>query len=327
MSFKMFDLTRWNRFSIACGAVVWILLVLATWFGWIALNELELLLLLALLVITPLAIPLVALPMKQHRFYQLFLLILFVQPFATVIGGISFLLSTGSLAATFAVVWLLFTGLLALLGLVRLFQARRSLPDICLAMALLYLPIGGTWIVLARLGLQPLGFGVHTDLLTAVHFHFITLAALIITGLTGQNIQAMQRGMFRLIYRIAVLGTLINPILVAAGLTIAQVTGIPSWDTVPAELLALSLILIALLGLRFIVPATLSRLAQTLLFFSYTAVFFTMLFAGAYALGAATGAWTITISQMILIHGLENALIFGFCGLLGWRLRSAQGKK
>jgi hypothetical protein len=32
--------------------------------------------------------------------------------------------------------------------------------------------------VLARLGLQPLGFGVHTDLLTAVHFHFIALAAL-----------------------------------------------------------------------------------------------------------------------------------------------------
>jgi hypothetical protein len=49
-----------------------------------------------------------------------------------------------------------------------------------------------------------------------------------------------------------------------------------------------------------------------------------MLFAGAYALGVATGAWTISIPQMIAIHGLENALVFGFCGLLGWRIRRGQ---
>jgi hypothetical protein len=52
-----------------------------------------------------------------------------------------------------------------------------------------------------------------------------------------------------------------------------------------------------------------------------------MLFACAYALGAATRIWTITISQMILAHGWVNALVFGLCGLLGWRLRSAQGKE
>ncbi len=112
----------------------------------------------------------------------------------------------------------------------------------------------------------------------------------------------------------------------AAGLTIAQVARL-HLDTAPAELLAMSLILIALLGLRFVVPTTTSLFAQVLLVLSYTAVFFTMLFAGAYALGEATGAWIITIPQMILIHGLENALVFGFCGLLGWRLRVGQGSR
>jgi hypothetical protein len=46
-----------------------------------------------------------------------------------------------------------------------------------------------------------------------------------------------------------------------------------------------------------------------------------MLVAGAYALGTATGAWTITVSQMIVVHGWINALAFGLCGLLGWRLK------
>ena len=183
--------------------------------------------------------------------------------------------------------------------------------------------------VLACWGLQPLGFGVHTDLLTAVHFPFIALAALLIPGLTGQIIQTPQRaqhGISSAAYRIAALGVLIDPLLVALGLTVAQVTGLHFLDTAPADLLALSLIVISLLGLRFVVPATTSRLAQVLLVLSYTTVFFTMLAAFAYALGVATGAWIITIPQMILIHGLENALVFGFCGLLGWRIRTGQGK-
>lgn len=327
MSLKTLDLVRWNIISIVLGGSIWVLLVLGAWFRWIILNELELLLLLALFVIMPLTVPLVSLPRQSRQFYQLSSLILFLQPFAALIGGVSFLLATGPLAAAFAAVWLLFTGLLTLLGLVRLFQARRTLPDICLAAALLYFPIGSTWMVLARLGLQPLGFGVHTDLLTAVHFHFIAMAALIITGLTGQVIPTTAYTLSRVTYLVAALGVLVNPILVAAGLTLAQVTQLHFLDTAPADLLALSLILIALLGLRFIVPMTNSLLTQVLLLFSYTAVFFTMLFAAAYALGVATGAWTITIAQMILIHGLENALVFGFCGLLGWRLRARQDSK
>ena len=82
--------------------------------------------------------------------------------------------------------------------------------------------------------------------------------------------------------------------------------------------------LIALLSLRFIVPTTTPLLAKGLLVFSNTAVLITMLFAGAYALGAATGGWTITISQMITVHGWVNALAFGLCGLLGWRLKVEQ---
>lgn len=328
MPFQTIHLVRWNHISIGLGAIAWVLIVFASLFGVMVLDDLQIILLLAIFIITPLAIPLVSFPRAAPLLSRLASFALFLQPFAALLGGASFLLSMGTLAAALAVVWFLFTGLLALIGLLWLLRVHsRSLADLCLAVALLYLPIGGIWMVLARLGLQPLGFGVHTDLLTAIHFHFIALAALIITGLTGQTIRAAHYDASWTIYRIAALGVLVNPILVAIGLTIAQITNLHFLDTAPADLLALSLILIALLGLRFVVPATTSLLAKVLLVLSYTTVFFTMLFAGAYALGVATGGWTITLSQMILLHGLENALIFGLCGLLGWRIRAREEKR
>lgn len=325
MSLNNLDLMRWNRVSAALGGILWALALLAWIAGWPPLNTLEVILLLAQFVIVPLAVPLAALPKRDQRYHALYRLVIVAQPFAALIGGASFLIDTGLLAAAAAAVWLLFTALIALLGLLRLFQKGGvSLADVCLTAALVYLPIGGAWLALARLGLQPLGFGQHTDLLTAIHFHYIPLAALIITGLTGQSLPATLGSAARMASRIAAIGMLVNPLLVAAGITLTQVTGEDYLESAAATLLALSLILLALLGLRFIIPNTASPLAKGLLLVSYTVVCFTMLAAGAYALGNATGAWTITISQMIAIHGWINALIFGLCGLLGWRLRARQ---
>ncbi len=325
MSINTLDFASWNRISVGLGSIAWMLIVLVRLLGWIVLNDLELFLLLAFCVLTPLAIPLVSGPGEYHLLCDLARLVILLQPFATLIGGASFLVSTGALAAAASTVWLLFTALLALMGLVRLLQkSGRSLADACLAMALVYVPIGGAWLVLARLGLQPLGFSPIIVLLTAVHFHFITLVALIITGLTGQAIRATQREVSRNVYRVAAIGMLVNPLLVAAGIALTQVTGVRFLESGAAVLLALSLLLIALLSYRFIVPGTTPRLAKGLLIFSNAAVLITMLFASAYALGAATGGWTITISQMLTVHGWLNALAFGLCGLLGWRLRVKQ---
>jgi len=192
MSLHRGDLARWNRVSLGLGGCVWGVIAFASLFGWIRLNDLGIVLLLVLFVITPLTVPLVLCKKDGRFFLRLSALVLFFQPLAALLGSVAFFLDAGPLAAAFAAVWFVFTGLLALLGL------------------------------------------------------------------------------------------------------------------------------------RFVVPTTTSRFAQVLLALSYTTVFFTMLVAGAYALGVAMGAWTITISQMIAIHGLENALIFGFCGLLGWRIRTSQ---
>jgi hypothetical protein len=328
MSIDTFDLTRWNRISVSLGGIVWMLMLFARLFGWVVFDDLDLILLLALCVITPLAVPLATFPRKPCLSGDLSGLAIFLQPFATLIGGASLPLGRGLLAAAAAAVWLLFTALIALIGVLLLLQKRgRSLPNACLAVALVYVPIGGTWLVLDRLGLQPLSFSQTTILLTAVHFHFITLAALMITGLTGRAILARRRKIPWKVYRVTAMCMLLNPLLVATGITITQITGVCFLESAGADLLALSMILIALLNLLCIVPATAPLLARGLLAFSSTAVAITMLFAGAYALGNVTGFWTITIAQMIVIHGWINALVFGLCGLLGWRLRGEAEKE
>jgi hypothetical protein len=318
---------RWNRFSIGLGIVAWALLTVISLPGWIELHALDLILLLALLVITPLAIPmaLYALPLREDWLRTWQRLTIILQPVAALIGGISFLLPTGPLAGAAAAAWLLFATFIAAQAVVRLRQVgKASLITICPAVALIYLPIGGIWLVFARLGLEPLGFPPDIVLLTAVHFHYITLAALVMTGLIGQAGLASKPSFPWRLFRIAAIGMLVEPPMVAAGFTLAQFTGSEYLRSVPAIVLALTLILISLLSLRFVIPTTSSPLARGLLLVSSTAVIFTMLAVGAYAIGNATGAWTITISQMIVIHGWINALVFGLCGLLGWWLREGQ---
>ena len=329
MSLRPLHLPKWNGISLGLGAAAWVGIVLARLLGWITLDDLNILLLLALCLITPLALSLVPLPQEKRSLCELARLILLFQPFATLISGTSLLSDRGFLAAIEALVWLLFTLLIALLGGMMLFQERaRQRVTASPAVALLYMPIGGIWLVVDRLGLQPFGFSQTTVLLTAVHFHFITLAALPMVGLIGRAIDAAPHGMVWKIYRVLASCMLVNPLLVATGITVTQVTGMHWLESGAGTLFALCLIMIALINLRCIVPTTTSLLARMLLIISSSAVVFTMLVAGVYTVGAATRLWTITISQMILIHGWINALVFGLCGLLGWRLRSTQeGRK
>lgn len=224
MHMLSFNLARWNRVSTGLGGALWVMLALASLFGWSAFDALQLLLLLALFVITPLAVSLVTTPTKNRPFEQLFALALFLQPFAALIGGASFLLNTGLLAAALAFAWFLFTILIALTG-AALLPRKSSVATVSLAGALIYLPIGGAWLALARSGIQPLGFGVHTDMLTALHFHFIPLAALLMIGLTGRVIQTTQDGIIWKVYRVLAICMLVNPLLVAAGITLTQLVG------------------------------------------------------------------------------------------------------
>jgi len=344
MPTKSRDLTRWNIASVALGGIAWAAALLLRLLGAVTLDDLDMILLLAVLVIVPLVLPLVSSLCSNSLVGSLSRTAIMSQPFAALFGSIALFAQRGlAITAVAAIIWLLYTALLGMLGLAAgaqmLRERRIQLAEVSLALALVYLPIGGLWLALARMGIRPLGFSQTIVLLTAVHFHFITLTALIVTGRTGLAIHAThathatQRCIVRQIYRVAAVGMLVCPLLVAAGITLTQITSLHAPKSVAAlhapesaaaVLLACSLEIIASLSLRLVVPATAGMLARVLLAISGSSVLLTMALATAYAVGSATGAFTITVAQMVATHGWLNALAFGLCGVFGWRLRMAQ---
>lgn len=347
MQTKSRNLTRWNVIATALGGAAWTAVMLLRLASIVMLDDLNTILLLAVLVMTPLALPLAAPPAVPGRRLAalgsaLYQFAIIAQPPAALAGSIALFATTDSLLAILAAsLWLLYTALLGLLGLVglaRMALARRlTLAGACLELALVYLPIGGAWFALARLGARPIGFSPTIVQLTAVHFHFITLAALVITGCTGLALhggqrRAMRRAM-RISIRAATIGMLVGPLLVAAGIMLTQIgsqdrpksiAALHAPESGAAVLLALSLMAVAILSLVFIVPAAgAAPLARVLLAISGVSVLLTMALAAAYAVGGATGSRTLTVAQMIAVHGWLNGLAFGLCGLLGWRLSSA----
>lgn len=309
------DLAAWNRASTGFGLVIWLGVLAQFVRDPDVFASTETLLLLALLVITPAALGLVG-PAGQAEASPLaYRAAVLVQPFAALLAATSFALPSGLAAAGLVVPWLGFTGLVALYGLQRLLTTRLTrIEESCIAVGLLYLPIGAVWLVLARFGARPLGFGDLVVFLTAIHFHFIPLTALVITGLVGRRLRELRPSAWPL-YRVAALGVIVGPALVAAGIT----TSSTLIEAVSTLVVAGSMMTVAALALLYIIPATHPRLAKGLLSVSFAALFLTMPLAIAYATGRWTEGWSITIPQMIQGHGWVNALGFGLCGLLAWR--------
>jgi hypothetical protein len=304
--------------STIVGALIWILLLPAPLPIDSSLTSIARLLLLAALVITPLALPLAA-PPEQARYARLaHRAAVIAQPFTAALVVIAFYQPAGLTAALLAATWLLPTGLAALTSLLRLLARRNARADeLCIDAGLIYLPVGAVWLLFNRLGLSPLGFGDTIVLLTAVHFHYAGFAAPILAGLLGHQIAGARPAawpVFRLVAAVVIAGIA----LVAAGITLARYT--PLVEVAAALLFAASLLGLAALMLSIGLPATAGRLARMLLAVSAASLVVTMLFAASYALGQFLGMPIVGIPRMVQIHGWLNAIGFALCGLLAWTI-------
>jgi hypothetical protein len=271
--------------------------------------------LLAVLVCTPLALALAATAGLAGRHGWAYLVARRLQPGAALLVVASYLLPSGLPAAILATPWLAFTGLIALFGLGRLLsRGVESAAAACIDAGLLYLPVGGGWLVLSRLGANPLDFGDTIVLLTAVHFHYAGFIGPILAGLAGRALSPAQH-VARWAFRLVAGGVIAGPPLLAAGITLS-----PALETVAAVLLAGSLVGLAAITALAVVPRLRSRPARGLLLMSAAASAGAMLLAMAYGLGALSGVRLLSIPQMVQVHGWANALGFALCGLLAWTL-------
>jgi hypothetical protein len=238
----------------------------------------------------------------------------FLLPISAAAAVASMLCAPGTNAAFLAACWFAYTCVVAAAGVAR-FARRRSfaLEELCVDVALVYLPIGGAWLFLTRLGARPLGFSAEIVALTAVHFHYAGFAAPIIAGMAGRVLP--ESGPARTLYRFGAGATALCPIVIAIGISVSPLTEVVASIVLSTALLALSL----LVALR-VAPTIQPRLAGLLFVTCAAALTWTMALACVWAVGKYRGTEWIDIPHMVEMHGVANALGFALAGLVGWNL-------
>lgn len=235
--------------------------------------------------------------------------------------------------------WLLVTGLLGLVGLLRAWhRGGTPWPELSIDAGLIFLPIGGGWTVLHALGEQPLNFKPVIVLLTAIHFHYAGLVLPVIAGLAGRRLPGT-------LSRLVATGVTTGVPLVAVGITITQLGGTPLVETLSAWITATAAVGTAVLLLKLVHTANVPWTSKTLWFVSATSLSAAMVLAVLYG----TRAWLehlpeswqilpmpledplkdpvvgkdnidVIIDWMRAWHGTANAIGFALCSCLGFTI-------
>jgi hypothetical protein len=308
------------RTTAIIGAVAWTMIVLVRTSPSSETDLINKVLLLGILVVVPLGLSVIATPDRNRRHPLSYHLAVLAQPFGAIAGVASFFLEQGLLAAVLASGWFVVTSLIALFGLWR-FLPRGFYPveEVSIDGGLVYLPVGGVWFIMSRLGIQPLGFGDTIVLLTAVHFHFAGFAAPILAGLAGRVIGPS--GLARKLFRVAVVCIISGIPAVAAGITVS-----PLLALVGATVISIGLMLLAVAVFGWVLPSLRSLTAQILLVVSSISSAFAMWLASVYAYSIVTKKLIIDIPRMAMTHGLVNAFGFALCGMIAWLILKPDSK-
>ncbi|MBK04223.1 MAG: hypothetical protein CL920_30315 [Deltaproteobacteria bacterium] len=239
-------------------------------------------------------------------------------PFAAWLGVFAFAFPVGKVGAALACPWFFVTAALAHIGWKRWWRRGALLSgEMCVDAGCLYLLVGGMWFVITRAG-HDLGYGHVIARLTAVHFHYAGFSAPVLAGLLGRLLSD-KGGSVRRWYMYAALGLTAAPFLIAIGITLS-----PLVEFLAALFLISSVLTLAVLtvcwGLSRVTTSSLWMrwFVRVLLFCSSLCSVVAMGFACLYAYAEIAGVHLISIPNMLLYHGLVNALGFVGAGVLGW---------
>lgn len=303
------------RLSSAVGTGVWAILLFVRMAPSSETELIDKVLLLGVLVVVPLALSLVATPDGNGRHVLVYRLAVLAQPLGAVAVIASFFPEQGTKAALLASAWLLVTALIALYGLWRLsLRHLWTVAEVSIDVGLIYLSVGSGWLLLSRLGVQPIGFGDTIVLLTAVHFHYAGFAAPILTGLAGRRLAGAPH-ITRTMFVLAAIAVTSGTPLVAAGITVSPLLALLGTLTI-----SFGLVLLAALVIGWIAGTFTSLPPKLLLLISSVSSLASMVLASLYAYSIVSKTLIIDIPHMAMSHGVINAFGFSLCGLLAWAI-------
>ncbi|REK22341.1 MAG: hypothetical protein DWQ42_17535 [Planctomycetota bacterium] len=305
-----------HAWSAMLGGAIWLTAV-----AWLrpALTErrwAEALLMLAVLVLLPLAMRLVqrdehgAAERRVERW--LAQVIAWLQLPSGLLLGVALLGEVGGISTTLALPWLATLTLTAVYGAARLCRRKAWLSaGGCVDLGLVYVVVGGGWAVLDRAGARPLDFEPVIVLLTAIHFHYAGFLLPLLTGLAIADASRWWQ-------RIVAAGVLAGVPLVAVGITSTQLGFTPLAECGAATLLAVGAATVGGIYLRWAADKRWPGSARVLWGIAGATLLASMGLAALYGARAYLPVAWLDIPRMRALHGTANALGFALGGLLGW---------
>ena len=281
----------------------------------------QVLLLLAALVLVPMAVELAADERERGNLAVLVALTRLGQLPAALLLLWACALPPGGWAALAATPWVCVCGLVAATGWLRV--RRRPFDRLCGDVGFMFLGVGGAWVFADRAGQRPLGFDGAVVALTAVHFHF---AGWLLPLLAGRTVGAFPAS--RLATRAAV-GVLLGVPAVAVGIATTQFGWGPAFEGAAGCGLALAGMAVAVLHVRLGTEQSTGSWPQRSLFLvAGASLFFGMTLAAADAARSFAGPlpW-LDVPWMRAVHGTVNAVGFGLGGVLAWSLSAGRVRK
>ncbi len=241
--------------------------------------------------------------------------------FGQLAAAAAFALPPQMLNGVAALMYVVFTAWLALRGFARLAEGayQHDLAGMCKGIGMLYLLIGGLWLIPSRTGMSLISFSEPIVTLTVVHFHYACFAAPVMTGIALHALKDLAPMQARA-RDASALAVMAGPALIATGFL-----GLPGLEIAGVTALTLALVTQAALLLNYAAeaPQAVRMPARLLLAFAALGLFATMGLAWIHGFNRLRGEIWPDIASMLAWHGRFNAFGFVLLGLLAWRLMPA----
>ncbi|CAH2465468.1 MULTISPECIES: YndJ family protein [Bacillus cereus group] len=290
--------------NILFGLVCYIIFLI---YEWSNVNPVEAIILLSILLFIPMSFCIIDKETRNGTYLLFYKFVSFLYPIAAISAMLAFVTNH----YFFALLWFAYTGIVALFGISRLLERGwKPLEEAAIDSAFIYLFLGGFWFFASVAKFPIMHFSSDIVLLTAAHFHYSAFLLPLSAGLLGRK---RERG--SKLYDAIMFIIVISPMTVAIGITYSRVF----------EFFAVFIYLCSIYGYGVYVWRTKFNAisAKILLTLSSSTLMVTIMFSLIYSYGNFKQVMTITIAQMVWIHGVVNGIGVALPAFLGWMIEKS----
>ncbi|SDD10346.1 YndJ-like protein [Bacillus wiedmannii] len=271
---------------------------------WSNINPVEAIILLSILLFIPMSFCIIDKKTRNGSYVFFYKFVLLLYPIAAISAMLAFVTNH----YFFALLWFVYTGIVALFGISRLLERGwKPLEETAIDSAFMYLFLGGFWFFASVAKLSIMHFSSDIVLLTAAHFHYSAFLLPLSAGLIGRKREKRSK-----VYDAIMFVIVISPMTVAIGITYSRVF----------EFFAVFLYVCAIHSYGIYVWRTKFNAisAKILLIISSSTLMVTIMFSLIYSYGNLKHVMTITIAQMVWIHGVVNGIGVALPAFVGWMI-------